>query len=179
MRHPKRERASKQLARAGALKTCSEVDVLLIRMEPMKENNKNKGGRKPKEEPCNNRHVFRLTDAEHDRLMSLFKASGMTNKARFIVSVLFNRKIKTVKIDRAAMDYYTQLTELFLQFQSVGVNYNQIVKILYRNFSDRKAAAYLFKLEKKTVEMAFLCKRIIELTERFEQNYIKERKHGR
>ena len=50
------------------------------------------------------------------------------------------------------MDFYIKLTELYGQFRAVGVNYNQIVKILYRNFSEKKAAAYLFKLEQQTAQ---------------------------
>ena len=78
-------------------------------------------------------------------------------------------------LDVPAMDYHTQLTKLFGQFRAVGVNYNQIVKILYRNFSEKKAAAYLFKLEKQTVEMASLCRQIIELTLEFESKYLGKR----
>ena len=72
----------------------------------------------------------------------------------------------------AAMDYYMRLTTLYGQFRSVGVNYNQIVKLLYRNFSEKKAAAYLFKLEKQTAELAKLCREITQLTEEFETNYL-------
>ena len=50
----------------------------------------------------------------------------MKVKAHFITSLLFNREIKVVKIDKSALDYYTKLTELYAQFRSVGVNYNQI-----------------------------------------------------
>jgi len=41
-----------------------------------------KGGRKPKTDPCKNRHVFRLNDEDNARLLSLFEASGMDNKAK-------------------------------------------------------------------------------------------------
>jgi hypothetical protein len=78
---------------------------------------------------------------------------------------LFEKQIKTVKVDLAAMDYYMRLTTLYGQFRAVGVNYNQIVKILYRNFSEKKAAAYLFKLKKQTIELAQLCRAITQLTE--------------
>lgn len=65
-----------------------------------------------------------------------------------------------------------RLTTLYGQFRSVGVNYNQVVKLLYRNFSEKKAAAYLFRLEKQTIEMATLCKEIIALTKEFEAKYL-------
>jgi hypothetical protein len=34
-----------------------------------------------------------------------------------------------------------RLTSFHSQFRSIGVNYNQIVKLLYKNFSEKKAAA--------------------------------------
>ncbi|ALR29227.1 hypothetical protein ATE47_01175 [Chryseobacterium sp. IHB B 17019] len=142
----------------------------------MDQNNKkpqHKGGRHPKDNPSIHRHVFRLTAEENSRLLSLFEASGMNNKAKFIVSVLFGKEIKTVKLDQATTDYYMRLTTLYGQFRAVGINYNQIVKILYRNFSEKKAAAYLYKLEKQTAELAKLCQQIIELTKDFEQKHLK------
>lgn len=141
----------------------------------MKENNnkkQNKGGRIPKTDPSIHRHVFRLTDEENVKLLSLFEASGMTNKAKFIICILFGKEIKTIKIDKAMLDFYMRLTSYHSQFRSIGVNYNQIVKLLYRNFSEKKAAAYLYKLEKQTAEMAVLCQKIIRLTEEFEAKHL-------
>lgn len=134
----------------------------------------NKGGRIPKSDPSIHRHVFRLTDEENARLLALFEASGMNNKAKFIISVLFGKEIKTVKINKAAMDYYMRLTTLYGQFRAVGVNYNQIVKLLYRNFSEKKAAAYLYKLEKQTTEMAKLIQEMMHLTLEFETKHLKK-----
>lgn len=133
-----------------------------------------KGGRKPKLDPSNHRYVFRLNDEENDKLLRLFEESGLSNKAKFIVSVLFSKEIKTVKIDKGAMDFYMRLTSFYSQFRAVGVNYNQVVKLLYTQFSDRKAAAFLYKLEKQTAELAVLCKKIIEITEKFNQQHIKK-----
>lgn len=143
----------------------------------MIENNnrkQNKGGRKPKLNPSTHRHVFRLTDEENAKLLSLFEASGMNNKAKFIISLLLQREIRMVKINVSAIDYHARLTNFYSQFRAVGVNYNQIVKILYRNFSEKKAAAYLFKLEKQTAEMAALCQKIIQLTQEFEEKYLQK-----
>ena len=134
----------------------------------------NKGGRMPKSDPSIHRHVFRLTDEENVRLISLFEASGMTNKAKFIISMLFGKEIKSVKIDKGTVDFYMRLTSYHSQFRSVGVNYNQVVKLLYRNFSEKKASAYLYKLEKQTAEMAVLCQKIIQLIDEFEVNHLKK-----
>ncbi|NDV85044.1 MobA protein, partial [Bacteroides sp. 51] len=36
-------------------------------------------------------------------------------------------------------------------FRSVGTNYNQVVKELHSNFSEKKALALLYKLEKRVL----------------------------
>lgn len=133
----------------------------------------NKGGRKPKTDPSIHRHVFRLTDEENAKLLSLFEASRMPNKAKFIISMLFNKEMKSVKIDKGTVDFYMRLTSFHSQFRSIGVNYNQIVKLLYRHFSEKKALAFLYKLEKQTAEMALLCQKIIQITEEFEAKHLK------
>lgn len=139
-----------------------------------KNRKQNKGGRKPKVNPKMNRYVFRLTDEENAKFLALFDQSGMNNKARFIVSLLFGKEMKSVKIDKGTVDFYMRLTSFHSQFRSVGVNYNQIVKLLYRHFSEKKAAAFLYKLEKQTAEMAILCQKIIQVTEEFEAKYLKK-----
>ncbi len=134
----------------------------------------NKGGRKAKTNPSIHRHVFRLTDEENARLLSLFQESGMPNKAKFIISLLFSKEMKLVKIDKGTVDFYMRLTSFHSQFRSIGVNYNQIVKLLYKHFSEKKAAAFLYKLEKQTAEMAMLCQKIIQISEEFEAKYLKK-----
>lgn len=133
----------------------------------------NKGGRKPKVNPKTNRYVFRLTDEENAKFLALFDQSGMENKAKFVVSILFGKEIKSVKIDKGTVDFYMRLTSFYSQFRSVGVNYNQIIKLLYSQFSDKKASAYLYKLEKQTAEMVQIFKRVIEVTEEFDRKYLK------
>jgi hypothetical protein len=143
-------------------------------MDGQDKNRPHKGGRPPKKKPSSNRYVFRLTDAENAKFLSLFEQSELSNKAKFITSVLFQREIKSVKIDMAAMDYNTRLTNFYGQFRAIGVNYNQIVKILYRNFSEKKAAAYLYKLEKQTIELVALLQKVVQLTEEFEEKHLKK-----
>ncbi len=133
----------------------------------------NKGGRKPKVNPKTNRYVFRLTDEENAKFLALFDQSGMDIKAKFVVSMIFGKDFKSVKIDKGTVDFYMRLTSFHSQFRSVGVNYNQIVKILYSKFSEKKASAYLYKLEKQTVEMSQIFKKVVELTEEFDKKYLK------
>ena len=133
-----------------------------------------KGGRHPKKDPAVHRYSISLSAEENARFLSLYEASRMDVMAHFITACVFQKGITTVTIDKATMDYYMRLTTLFGQFRAVGTNYNQVVKILYRNFSEKKAAVYLYKLEKQTAEMAVLCQKIILLTQEFEAKYLKK-----
>lgn len=134
---------------------------------------KKKTGRRPKADPAKIRYTISFNEVEHSDFLNLFDQSGMKVKAHFITSCIFEKKIKTVKVDKGTADFYMRLTSFHSQFRAVGVNYNQIVKILYHNFSEKKAAALLYKLEKQTLEMVDLFKKVMQLTEEFDQKHLK------
>jgi hypothetical protein len=136
---------------------------------------KKKGGRHPKVDPAKIRYTISLNEAEHARFLSLFEQSGMNVKAHFITSCIFDKKIQTIRIDKGTIDFYMRLTSFYSQFRSVGVNYNQIVKILYSNFSEKKAALFLYKLEKQTLEMIEILKKVIQITGDFEQKHLQNK----
>ena len=133
-----------------------------------KNNRINKGGRKPKTDPYRHRYVFYLNDADNCRLDAMYLQSGMTEMSGFLRSVIFNKPIKLVKIDKATMDYYMRLTSFYSQFQAVGNNYNQTVKAVKTNFSEKRALVLLRQLEKATFELVAINKKVIEITKEFE-----------
>ncbi|TRW24446.1 hypothetical protein FMM05_11495 [Flavobacterium zepuense] len=135
---------------------------------------KYKGGRHPKDDRAVYRYSISLTAAENAKFLSLFEQSGMNVMAHFITACIFQKTITTVKIDKAAMDYHVKLTGLFGQFRAIGINYNQLIKMLYSNFTEKKAGAYLYRLEKQTMELSALAKKIIQLTTEFETNHLKK-----
>lgn len=142
----------------------------------MDKNNKKhfkKTGRPLISDPKKIRYTISFNETEHARFLALFDKSGMKVKAHFITSCIFDRSIKTIRIDKGTVDFYMRLTSFHSQFRAVGVNYNQIVKLLYRNFSEKKAAAYLYKLERQTAEMAGIFKKVVEITEEFDRKYLK------
>jgi len=140
----------------------------------MDDNNKKqkKTGRRPKIDPAKIRYSISFNEEEHARFLNLFEKSGMKVKAYFITSCIFENKIKTVKVDKGTVDFYMRLTSFHSQFRAVGVNYNQIVKMLYSTFSEKKAASLLYKLEKNTLEMVEIFKKVMEITEEFNQQYV-------
>ena len=145
------------------------------------EENKNRktskrAGRKSKSDPAVYRYGIKFNSQENAQFELSFQKSGMAYRARFIKSLLLNREIKVVRIDKAAMDYYIRLTNFYHQFQAIGNNYNQTVKAVKSNFGEKRAFALLRNLEKATIDLVVLSKRIIMLTREFEEEYLIKRK---
>ncbi|HIT89102.1 MAG TPA: hypothetical protein IAC41_01605 [Candidatus Merdenecus merdavium] len=146
-------------------------------MNEKKNPQQRKTGRIPKKDPAKRKHVFYLNDVDEARFLSLFEQSGKTAMAHFITSCIFDRPLKVIRIDKGIQDYYMRLTTFFGQFRGIATNYNQIVKSLNANFTEKKALAFLYKLEQQTIELAQLNRQIIALTSEFEQKYLQT--HGR
>lgn len=133
-----------------------------------------KTGRKPKSDPAVNRYSINLNAEDNAKFLALFDQSGMKVIAHFITACIFQKTVKTVKINMDAVEYHEGLTRFFSQFRGIATNYNQIVKLLNTNFSDKKAFAYLYKLEKQTIEMKDLLLKVVVLTSEFEKKYLKK-----
>lgn len=131
-----------------------------------------KAGRIPKSDPAVYRYSVSFNTMQHAHFLTLFERSGMRTKAHFITARIFDESFKVLQIDKNAVDYYTRLTSLYAQFRSVGVNYNQVVKALNSNFTEKKALAFLFKLERHTQELVALNEQIIKLTHEFEEKWL-------
>lgn len=133
-----------------------------------------KGGRKPKSNPAVFRYTVNFDAVEHASFLTLFEQSGLQSKAQFIAARVFSEEFRIVRTDRATLEYVTRLTELYQQFRAVGVNYNQAVKELHVHFSEKKALAMLYKLEKSTLELIELSRKIIELSNSFENRWLRK-----
>lgn len=141
-------------------------------MKEEKHPKQRRAGRRPKDDPAIFRYSVSFNAADHNRFLSLFEHSGAINKAGFITSCIFNKPIKVVRTDKGIQDYYMRLTTFFGQFRGIATNYNQVVKALNSNLSEKKALAFLYKLEQATIELASLNKKVITLTAEFERKYL-------
>ena len=133
-----------------------------------------KRGRIPKLDPAVCRYSVNLNSVEQTKLLTLYERSGMTSKSKFIKAKLFNESFRVVTIDRTKHEYYQKLSEMYAQFRGVATNYNQVVKSLNTNFTERKAMALLYKLEKETIEMVRLHLEMVKLTEKFEAEWLQK-----
>lgn len=131
-------------------------------------------GRKPKNDPADHKYSFRLNAEENTRFEKLLADSGAGNLTLFIKKSIFSGQIKVVKIDKATMDYYIRLTEFHKQFQAVGNNYNQVVRALKNNFGEKRARALLYKLERLSLELMLICKKVMALTQEYERKWLQK-----
>lgn len=131
-------------------------------------------GRKPKTDPADYKYSFRLNAEENTRFEKLLAESEARDRTLFIKKAIFSGQIKVVKIDKATMDYYIRLTEFYKQFQALGNNYNQVVRAIKTNFGEKRAMALLYKLERMTVELMLLTKKIILLTQEYEKKWLQK-----
>ena len=69
-----------------------------------------------------------------------------------------------LKVDKTLVDYYTKLSDFHAQFRAISTNYNQVVKELRIHFSEKKAMALLYKLEKCTIDLVKLSREIVKLS---------------
>lgn len=133
-----------------------------------------KGGRPPKTDPAVHFCGFKLNSREKLQFDRMMERSGIADRSRYIKSVLFGRELKVVRVDKAAMDYYIRLTEFYRQFQAVGNNYNQTTKAIKSNFGEKRGLSMLYRLEKATMELVVLSKKIVELTHEFEEKWLQK-----
>ena len=112
-----------------------------------------------------------FTAMEFAEFLSMKETAGVQSKSAFIKARVFDKTFRVIKVDRSLLDYYQKLTNLYGQFRSVGVNYNQAVVALKSNFTEKKAYAMLAQLEKLTFELAAIGGEIVQLTREFQEKW--------
>ena len=133
-------------------------------------NKKSKGGRNPKLDPATNRITVNFTSKEYNQFLTMFKRSGMSNKATFLKAQFFGQTFHVVTIDKAQHEYYAKLSDFHAQFRLVGNNYNQTLKELKSHFSERRTMALVCKLEKFMMQLVQIMHKVTELTTEYQQN---------
>lgn len=140
----------------------------------MKENMRTRTGRKPKSDPADYKYSFRLNAEENTKFEQLVADAEVKDRTLLIKKALFGGQIKVVKIDKATMDYYIKLTEFYKQFQAIGNNYNQVVRAIKTNFGEKRAMSLLYQLEKASLELMLLTKKVMALTQEYEKKWLQK-----
>lgn len=129
-----------------------------------------KPGRPPKADPAKKCVMVRFTDEEYARFLTMFEKSGMHSMARFIKGQVFDKAFRVIKMDRGVTEIATILSSHHALYRKIGVNYNQVVKMLYIHFSQKKALAMLYKLENETRNLIAVSEKIFATVQKLRQN---------
>ena len=140
-------------------------------MEKTTPTRKGRGGRPAKDNPAIYRFSVNFSAEEHARFLTMYEQSGLLSKAAFIKARVFGDVFRVIKTDRGTLEYVAKLTQLHAQYRATGVNYNQVVKELRTRFSERKALSLLYKLEKATMQLVEINRRIVALSEEFKERW--------
>ena len=120
-------------------------------------------GRKPKLNPCTHCVMVRFNDEEYAKFMARYKESGVYAKAVFCKSMVFGESFRVLIENEKMRPYNEKLCDYHAQFRTLSTIYNQIVKEMHVNFSDRRTMALMLRLEKATKEMTNIAKDVIKL----------------
>lgn len=128
----------------------------------------NQGGRPPKINPAAYRYVVRFDASENDVFLSKFEKSGATTKAAFIKNVLLGKPFKVFVVDENSRVFIDRLSAFNAQYRTIGVEYDEVVRMLRQNFTEKKAMKALYNLEQVTIELVKLNREIVNLAKEFD-----------
>lgn len=130
-----------------------------------------KGGRNKKIELKESFISFRLTEAENIELERKMSEVNIKNRSHYIKAKIFEKDIRIIKTDIGLLQYLTTLSDLQIQYRAIGNNYNQCVKAIKTAFSEKKALAFLYKMEQATRDLISVNKEIIQITKEIEEKW--------
>lgn len=135
---------------------------------------KSKTGRKKLANPAIYVHYIYLNEMDNVRFDTLFHLSGFKYRSHFIRDQVLNHPPKVIRIDKTLLDYAMKLSQFRRQFQKIGVNYNQLLRLLKEQLGEQKALAFLYKLEKVTIELVCGHKILEGYIKRFEERWLQK-----
>ena len=111
---------------------------------------------------------FRLPEEKNQlRIIDLYRKSGCRSKSEFARARLLGESFKVITVDKSAIEYYRKLSSLTDEVHKIGVNYNQLVRILYTTERLQIFESILKEICCLTKELHDLQKQAVELTNEF------------
>lgn len=112
---------------------------------------------------------FRLSEYEDIKFKKLYEQSGAKTMTEFITNCVLDKPFKVIVTDKSALDICIKLSVTNTEIKKIGVNYNQAVQALKHAFTEKLALAYLYRLEKKTIELVTHLQQVTDLTEEYKR----------
>lgn len=142
------------------------------KLHKMKTDNFQKAGRHPKIDPIVYRCSVNFTAAEHAILMAMFEKSGLESMAAFVKMQFFGNPFKVFTIDENTRVFIDKLSDFNARFKVIGSSYDEIVRTLRTNFTEKKALSALYNLEHKTIELIKVSREITALAQKFDERWL-------
>ena len=121
--------------------------------------------RKAAEKPrWDNWHVRLPNPKDQQRAIDLFHKSGAETKSDFVRARILGEHFKVITVDKSAVEYYRKLSELTAQVHKIGVNYNQVVRLMRLYTAEKSIQALLWELIGLTKELTALQEKAVSLT---------------
>ena len=109
-------------------------------------------------------HV-RLPDLKDQiRVIDLYHKSSSMSKSEFVRARLLGEHFKVIAVDKSAVEYYRKLSELTAQVHKIGVNYNQVVRLMRLYTAEKSIQTLLRELIGLTKELTALQEKAVSLT---------------
>ena len=98
------------------------------------------------------------------RAIDLYNKSGAVSKSDFVRARILGESFKVITVDKSAVDYHRKLSELTAQVHKIGVNYNQVVRLMRLYTAEKSIQALLWELIGLTQELTALQEKAVSLT---------------
>lgn len=89
----------------------------------------------------------------------------------FIKAQVFQKPFKVFFFDENTRIFIDRLAGFNSLYRTFGISYDNIVKTLYLNFTEKKANAALIELKKLTMQLVSLNQDIVALAKKFDEQW--------
>lgn len=138
----------------------------------MNPKNYKNAGRHPKLDPTVFRCSVNFNASEQIQLQAMHEKSGVESMSAFIKLQIFGKPFKVFYVDENSRVFIDRLSDLNAQYRTIGVAYDQTVKALRENFTEKKAASAVRSLVEATRELVAVSHEIVELAARFDREWL-------
>ena len=101
---------------------------------------------------------------DQQKVIELFHKSGAKSKSDFVRGCILGEKFKVITVDRSTVEYHRKLSELTAQVHKIGVNYNQVVRLMRLYTAEKSVKTLLQELILLTEELTVLQEQTVSLT---------------
>lgn len=100
---------------------------------------------------------FRISELDYIELQKKYQLSGRKNRSKFYRELILSKTILRGQPESHQIFEQPLLKQIIIEWRSdlkkIGVNYNQVVKLMHTHFTDKKFYAGLKKLHELTNQL--------------------------